>query len=249
MKVFKDSDHDGSSVGETQQVAQSGNGTNTMEETTFTTPEASNGQVEPGDYVVRVQNFAAVEPYTGTVTFNGPPEFIPATTETWHFACEYAGEKRVEKDILIGRGERQDLGLDACGLAKSGHGKCAGVKATLVGSKGNDKLIGTNRRDVIVGLGGKDKIKGRGGNDIICAKGGDDRVAGGKGQDTLGGGGGRDRVSGGNGMDKLKGGARSDRLYGGGGNDRLIGGGGRDRLNGGGGRDHCSGRRDRARHC
>jgi len=73
--------------------------------------------------------------------------------------------------------------------------RCAGKRATIVGSDSRDKIKGTKRRDVIVGNGGKDKIRGRGGRDRIC---------GGRGRDTLIGGGGTDRLLGGKGKDKEK---------------------------------------------
>jgi Zinc carboxypeptidase/RTX calcium-binding nonapeptide repeat (4 copies) len=253
--VYRDENDDGDSQDpEDKLVGTSAAGPTTDESTTFVRPQEGLGdsRLLPGPYVARVVNFAAAEPYDATVTFGGPEPPTLARTETWKFSCTYAGEKRISEDILIARGERQKLDLSACGLPggdASRGGRCQGAKATLVGSKGDDKMVGTNGRDVIIGLGGRDKIKGRGGNDLICAKGGDDRVIGGAGDDTLGAGGGRDRVSGGGGRDKLKGGARADRIAGGAGNDRLIGGGGRDNLNGGGGRDHCGGPRDRARNC
>ena len=69
MKVFVDSDGDGSSVGETEEVGQSAEGApTTAEEVSFAEPVLEPGQ----DYVVRVINFAAVEPYDGTVTYEGP---------------------------------------------------------------------------------------------------------------------------------------------------------------------------------
>jgi len=254
MKVYRDTDGDGSSVGEppTAQVAQSGQGTTNFEETTFIKPEAADGQLERGKYVVRVINWAAVEPYGGTVKLNPPEPFVAARTETWRLTCSFAGEKRVTEEILIKRGERRKLDLSACGLPGGDAGaadRCLGEKATLVGSKGSDKIVGTDDRDVIIGLGGKDKIKGGDGNDLICAKGGDDRLIGDAGDDQLKSGGGRDRAAGGAGNDLIKGGARPDRLSGGAGKDRLVGGGGRDRLNGGAGKDRCSGARDRARNC
>jgi Ca2+-binding RTX toxin-like protein len=261
MYVVKDTNGDGSSIvpdgpdegtepDSEPVVGSSPTGPNNGEMTTFAQPEGADGSLEPGPYVVRMVNFAAIEPYDLKISFAGPTEFVPATTETWHFSCTYAGEKRVTQDILIGRGERQNLDLSACGLPQKGTGgKCQGANATIVGSKGDDKMVGTKGRDVMIGLGGDDKIKGRGGNDLICSKGGDDRIVGGAGNDTLGGGGGRDRASGGAGDDKIKGGARPDTLLGGGGEDRLIGGGGHDDLDGGTGRDHCSGRRDRIFHC
>jgi glucose/arabinose dehydrogenase len=100
--------------------------------------------------------------------------------------------------------------------------RCAGKRATVIGSGGADRLAGGGGRDVIVGAGGADRIKAGGGRDLLCA---------GKGADELRGGGGRDR------------------LRGGGGDDRLRGGGGRDRLDGGPGTDTCVGGRDKRSRC
>jgi DNA-binding beta-propeller fold protein YncE len=92
--------------------------------------------------------------------------------------------------------------------------KCAGKRATIVGTGKRNVIRGTPKRDVIAGQGGNDLIRGRGGNDLIC---------GGAGKDRLFGGPGRDRLFGGPGRDFLKGG---------GGRDTCIGGGGRDRAAG-----------------
>jgi len=134
--------------------------------------------------------------------------------------------------------------------------RCAGKRATIVGTNGRDRLKGTGRADVIVGLGGNDTISGLGGNDVICAGAGNDKVSGGggsdreygeAGKDSLSGGDGGDKLSGGTGDDKLSGGDGKDSLLGGVGRDRLSGGDGKDSLNGGGGRDRCSG--EKARSC
>jgi uncharacterized delta-60 repeat protein len=98
---------------------------------------------------------------------------------------------------------------DPGGAAK--NAKCAGKKATIIGSNGKDKLKGTKKRDVIAGLGGKDTIKGKGGNDLIC---------GGKGKDKRLGGPGNDKLLGQQGKDLLKGGPGKK--------DKLIGGAGKD---------------------
>ena len=279
MYVVRDTNGDGSSVlpdGPDEDTApdsepvvgSSPTGAN-PEVTTFAQPEGSDGSLVPGQYIVRMVNFAAVEPYDIKITFNGPSGVIPATTETWRFTCEYAGQTRVTRDILIARGERRSLDLSACGLPGGGDGggggegegggggggaadganRCQGQKATLVGSKGDDKMTGTDDADVIIGLGGDDRIDGGGGDDVICAKGGDDRIAGGAGGDTVRAGGGKDRTGGAGGADTLRGGGRPDRISGGGGADTLVGGGGRDRLNGGPGKDTCGGRRDRIANC
>jgi hypothetical protein len=254
MFVFRDGNGDGDSEDPVDtQVGTSAAGPTDSESTTFIRPETADGKLEPGAYVVRVVNFAAVEPYSGEISFAGPEPFVPATTETWHFTCTFAGQTRVTQDILINRGDRKQLDLSACGVPGGGQGggssSCKGAPATLVGSKGDDKIVGTNDRDVIVGLGGNDKVKGRGGNDVICAKGGNDKIVGGSGGDQIRAGGGRDRAGGGGGNDAVKGGGGRDKLSGGGGDDKLFGGGGDDKLNGGSGKDRCGGRRDRIRNC
>jgi uncharacterized delta-60 repeat protein len=101
----------------------------------------------------------------------------------------------------------------------AGPPRCAGRRATIVGTRAANRLRGTRRRDVIAGLGGRDTIRALGGNDIVCAGSGNDRALGGPGRD------------------RLLGQAGRDRLLGGPGRDRLLGGPGRDRLLGGAGRD------------
>jgi uncharacterized delta-60 repeat protein len=119
--------------------------------------------------------------------------------------------------------------------------RCAGKRATIVGTARSELLRGTRRADVIVALGGNDRIVAAGGNDVVCAGAGNDRVAGDAGSDRLLGEAGRDTLGGGAGADKLDGGALDDRLDGGGGNDALAGGSGKDLLAGGGGKDRLAG--------
>jgi uncharacterized delta-60 repeat protein len=63
--------------------------------------------------------------------------------------------------------------------------RCLGKKATIVGTRGRDRLTGTPRRDVIAALGGADEVRALAGPDLIC---------GGKGRDRLFGGAGKDKV-------------------------------------------------------
>jgi uncharacterized delta-60 repeat protein len=119
--------------------------------------------------------------------------------------------------------------------------RCAGKRATIVGTNGKDKLRGTRKADVIAALGGRDTIKGLGGNDRICAGSGNDRVDAGNGNDRVEGGSGKDSIKGGKGKDRMKGGPGNDLLDGGAGADRLEGQGGRDKLLGRGGRDKLKG--------
>ena len=106
--------------------------------------------------------------------------------------------------------------------------RCAGKRATIVGTHRADRLKGTGRRDVIAALQGNDTIRALGGNDLAC---------GGAGKDTLVGGAGKDVLRGDAGNDRLLGGAGRDSLLGGAGRDSLLGGPGRDLLRGGKGRD------------
>jgi uncharacterized delta-60 repeat protein len=99
---------------------------------------------------------------------------------------------------------------DPAGAAAK-NAKCAGKKATIIGTNAKDKLKGTKKRDVIAGLGGKDTIKGLKGNDLICGGKAKDRLFGGPGNDKLLGQQGRDFLKGGPGKkDKLNGGAGRD---------------------------------------
>jgi VCBS repeat-containing protein len=109
--------------------------------------------------------------------------------------------------------------------------RCAGKRATISGTTGDDSLAGTKGPDVIAGLGGKDRIAGRGGDDLLC---------GGDGGDTVDGGPGRDLLHGGDGEDRLAGQAGDDRLFGDGGDDGLDGGIDVDRCRGGKGSDATS---------
>jgi uncharacterized delta-60 repeat protein len=101
--------------------------------------------------------------------------------------------------------------------------RCAGRKATIVGSGKADRVKGTKRADVIVTLGGSDRIDAKGGNDLICAGAGKDVVKGGKGRD------------------RILGEAGKDRILGEAGKDRMVGGPGKDLCNGGPGKDVAAG--------
>ena len=90
--------------------------------------------------------------------------------------------------------------------------RCAGRRATIVGTARRDVLRGTRGRDVIAALGGNDVVRGLGGDDVICGGAGNDLVVGGAGRDRLLGGAGRDRLAGGAGRDRLVGGSGRDRV-------------------------------------
>ncbi|MGH3371393.1 MAG: M14 family zinc carboxypeptidase, partial [Nocardioidaceae bacterium] len=104
MKVYR-ADADGNAGGEP--VGVSGQGTTDFEQVVL-------GEPEPGDYVVRVINWAAVEPWSGEVTFAGPDPFQPAMTETYTLFCEQPeGTIHSARQVGVDRGERRSLDLRA----------------------------------------------------------------------------------------------------------------------------------------
>ena len=109
MKVFRDSDGDGSSVGEKKPVGSSATGApGSSEQTTI-----AGGDFEEGaKYVVRMVNFAAVEPYDGTVTFQGPSPRIESRKERWTITCRTRkGKVTGTRKLYIERGQRKKLNL------------------------------------------------------------------------------------------------------------------------------------------
>ncbi len=246
IKVFRDTDNNGSSAGEpaSAEVGTSGNSPpGTEESATFVEPSLPDGRLQPGDYVVRVVNFAAPlpDPYTVNVTFAGPEESQPAQIESWTLTCSVAGEERSSQQVTVARGATANLDLrSACSRGTDGGGpgtgagngpgagggntdlagiRCAGAQVTLL-VKGK-RQRGTPGRDVIRGGKAANRISGGGGDDVICSKNAADRVSGGAGDDL---------ILGGNGDDKLVGGKGDDRLDGGGGDDTCLGGAGGNQL-------------------
>ena len=75
--------------------------------------------IQPGEYVLRIQNFAAAGPWTMTVTMGTVEEtgtaedqlqFSPGTTEAWTVSCTLDGEVLTTRDVTVERGDVRDLG-------------------------------------------------------------------------------------------------------------------------------------------
>ncbi len=189
--------------------------------------------------VARLQPGGALD-----TTFHGDgQQTLPGTT-AWGVALQRDGRIVVAgdngADALIERlqGDSVQGGGGPPGGGPGGGGggggikqvpRCAGKRATIVGSSRANRLKGTRRADVIVALGGNDRIAAGRGNDLICAGDGNDRVDGGLGNDRLYGQNGNDRLAGASGRDKLSGGNGKDQLSGGSGRDSCTGGSGKDR--------------------
>ena len=112
-----------------------------------------------------------------------------------------AGDTTVGSDFAVARllGDPPPLpggGPGAPGGARvPAAARCAGKRATIVGTARRDVLRGTRRADVIVARGGDDRIRAGRGNDLVCGGAGKDRLFGGPGRDRCLGGAGRDRVA------------------------------------------------------
>jgi hypothetical protein len=209
LRIFRDSNGDGSSVGETEEVASSGQGFTTFEEATFAEPFAPDGK-----YVARVINYAASEPYEGTISFAGPnPPQGPGAPEAWNLTCERGGDVVASVQVVVARGEEENLDLtSAC--TRSGEPqppeRCANV---LNGSGKRDRLNGTDASDLLRGRGGNDRLRGEGGDDCMFGGGGRDRLDGGAGRDEIAGGAGNDRIDSRDGeADRVRCGSGRDRV-------------------------------------
>lgn len=110
------------------------------------------------------------------------------------------------------------VGTTLTGPAPAAVVRCQGEPATIVGTRGADRIVGTRRRDVIAARGGNDRVDGARGADLVCGGNGADRLEGGRGPDRLHGG-----------RDQRAEGPAGDYLVG----DALIGGPNDDLLDGG----------------
>ncbi|MEJ7875080.1 MAG: M14 family zinc carboxypeptidase [Solirubrobacterales bacterium] len=109
LKVFVDSDGDGSSEGEKKIVGSSLQGTTTEESTTIARPG-----LKPGDYVARVINFSALSPYDGRVSFGKTQaSTIETGFEKYTLACRAKKSGRVlsRQKVQVDRGERVSVDL------------------------------------------------------------------------------------------------------------------------------------------
>jgi Ca2+-binding RTX toxin-like protein len=106
--------------------------------------------------------------------------------------------------------ETQDGDTASCRQGRRAAFSCKGVRATIIGTAGNDRRTGTRERDVIVGRGGNDRLSGLAGKDLICGGSGKDTLKGGKGKDSLLGQKGKDALKGGPSRDFCKGGKDND---------------------------------------
>jgi hypothetical protein len=108
--------------------------------------------------------------------------------ETWTMTCELGGAVAGQVSVAVSRGRRVTVGF---GPDCSPTARCAGAKATIVGS---GEIRGRSARDVILASPQGDSVDAGGGRDLVCGAGGRDTIDGGGGGDRCRGGPGRDRI-------------------------------------------------------
>ncbi len=128
LYIYKDADNDNNSDNDGQAIASSAAGTTDNEQTSI-------GPDPSGHYVARVVNFSAVDPtFAFSVHYESPEPFKPGTTETWKLTCEsFGGTVLTRQDVLIGRGQTKDPGLQKC---------TAGFNKAFASGKGCDRPTG-----------------------------------------------------------------------------------------------------------
>ena len=105
MKIYR-ADANGNATGDAVVVSGHGltDGSLGFEEASVLDPA--------GSYVVRVQNYAAVDPWKGTVTFEGPGPYQAPQQESYTLSCETAqGVVKSARQVFVARGERLALDL------------------------------------------------------------------------------------------------------------------------------------------
>jgi Ca2+-binding RTX toxin-like protein len=159
-----------------------------------------------------------------------------------------AYDRGVVGRLISARGVRTVVGASLAALVltppatpAAAKPRCAGKKATIVGTAGNDRIVpprGGKGVQVVVARGGNDRIKVGKGADVVCGGSGNDRINLGGGPNKGLGGGGNDTITGGAVTDKkLDGGTGNDTIVAGFGAETLDGGPGDDDLDGGGDAD------------
>ena len=120
-------------------------------------------------YVVRVVNFAGVEPYTVRFSYGGPPPFEPARTEAWNLTCESRkGKVGDRKSVTIARGATKTFDLAPClqvvrtCISTKGGVKSTGIAAARLARKR------AKQRATVFGT----RFKDRQGLDRYCVSGG-----------------------------------------------------------------------------
>ena len=113
VKLFEDTNGDGRSQDSEPVVGTSQNGATSEETVSASRPGLAAGK----KYVLRVNNFAAVEPYTVTITYVAPQPLKPAQIESYTLTCERGSQVFDTQQVVVERGQVKQLDLRACAAA------------------------------------------------------------------------------------------------------------------------------------
>ena len=113
VKLFEDTNGDGRSQDSEPVVGTSQNGATNEETVSASRPGLAAGK----KYVLRVNNFAAVEPYTVTITYVAPQPLKPAQVESYTLTCERGSQVFDTQQVVVERGQVKQLDLRACAAA------------------------------------------------------------------------------------------------------------------------------------
>ncbi len=97
--------------------------------------------------MLRVTNFAAVEPYDVEIKWNGPLPFQPGIVEAYTLTCERGGQVLETQQVVIDRGEKKRLELPAC------SGRAPVTPQPAPGPGNNTGVGGANDRPCVAGGG------------------------------------------------------------------------------------------------
>jgi hypothetical protein len=167
MRIYEDANNDGAVDDEDDPVSVSQQGTNTFEQVTVA---EERGERLADAYIVRVNNYAAVSPYNGTVTWQGPKAFQAGTTETWRLTCEFPeGNVLQTANVLVARGDRRSVNLNAC--AAQIRRDCLNNRGGVKGKRLGPARLGRTRKRQRRVLKGK-RLRSRRGIDSYCVSAG-----------------------------------------------------------------------------
>jgi hypothetical protein len=109
---------------------------------------ASRPGLQPGKkYVLRVNNFAATEPYTVKITFKAPLPFKAGQVESYTLTCEQGGKVFGSQQVVVDRGQRNALDLRACASAirKACAANTIGLRSVSAKPRGRGLRLGFRR--------------------------------------------------------------------------------------------------------
>ena len=150
MKVYEDRDGSGTVSDGDAVVGASEQGTTDFEQTTLAEPVLAPGK----KFVVRMTNFAAVEPYEGSITF-ASPSFQAAQKEAWTLTCENNdGTVFKTSQVTIDRGQRQSQDFAGCGLSGKDKREKPRVKSRMTAKRSGSFFL-VKVRGGLVGTGDK----------------------------------------------------------------------------------------------